>query len=473
MTFDDQIRAALESTAGSLREHLEAHLRAFSQQAVRAAAEERQQAVHAAVDTARAEARSQAEALVAGIRSQAEGQVAHIRAVAQKHADEVRRAAEVQIAELRKALEDLRTHAQQQLDAAWAVAQGEVESAQAEVDRARAETNQLRTEAEAVRTDATAARAEADAARAEIKAARVEAAAARAEADAARADAAAARTDTAAAQTDAEAARAALGAARAEAEAARAELEAARVQAEAVRAQADAVRAEAEAARAEVQTARAEAQTAHAEAQKARVDAIQQVYTQTQQSELARAARLAETIRMLDQARGVSDVLDRLVQCAADEVDRAAMLVVNGDRLRGWRLAGFAEAAPPARSIDLDVEQAGLAGVVLESGVAASRTADGGDGPALPLFAGDAADRDAMALPILVGGEVVAVLYADALRADSSGADARWRLTLEVITRYGSRVLETITVLQAAGLPMPEPMARGSHAAVPAAVEHA
>lgn len=409
MTFDDQIRAALESTAGSLREHLEAQLRAFSQQASRAAAEERQQAVQAATEAATAEVRSQAQTLVGDIRSQAEAQVSHIRAAAQKHAEEVKRAAEAQIAELRKALDELRAHAQQQLDAAWAVAQGEVESAQAEVDRARAETNQIRTEAEASRADATAARAEADTARAEAQAARAEAQAA---------------------HGDVEKARATLEEELGDVARRRADIESLRAQ-------------------------------------------IERDNAGARQSELSRAVRLVDAIRTLDEARGVSDVLDRLIQCAEPEVDRAAMLVVKGERLMGWRLAGFAEDAPPARAIDLDVEQAGLAGVVLQSGVPASRTADGSDGAALPAFAGDAAARDAMALPILVGGEVVAVLYADALRADSSTGSVRWPTTLEVITRHGSRVLEAITVLQAAGLSLPEPMARGSHIAVSAAVEHA
>ena len=379
MTFDDQIRAALESTAGSLREHLEAHLRAFSQQAVRAAAEERQQAVQAAAEAATAEVRSQAETLVADIRSQAEAQVAHIRAAAQKHAEEVKRAAETQIAELRKSMEEARAQAQQQLDAARRAAQAEVERAQADAEKARAEFDQAHAKLE---------------------------------------------------RADAE-----IGQARAELEKARAELEQAR--------------GEIERERGDVESVRAEIQSA-----------------------LSGAARLVDAIHTLDEARGVSEVLDRLIQCAEPEVDRAAVLVVKGERLMGWRLAGFADDAPPAKSIDLDVEQAGLAGVVLHSAVAASRAADGSDGPALPAFAGDAVDRDAMALPVLVGGEVVAVLYADAC-ADNSAVDARWPTTLEVITRHASRVLEAITVLQAAGLSMPAPVARGSHIAVASAVEHA
>jgi hypothetical protein len=75
-----------------------------------------------------------------------------------------------------------------------------------------------------------------------------------------------------------------------------------------------------------------------------------------------------------------------------------------------------------------------------------------------------------MALPVRVGGEVVAVLYADAPRLDASSSDARWPPVLEVLVRHASRVLEAMTVQQAVGLSLPRPMARSSHTAVPGPV---
>jgi hypothetical protein len=61
-----------------------------------------------------------------------------------------------------------------------------------------------------------------------------------------------------------------------------------------------------------------------------------------------------------------------------------------------------------------------------------------------------------MALPVRVGGEVVAVLYADAARPDAPSPDARWPAVLEVLVRHASRVLEAMTVQQAAGLSLPK-----------------
>jgi hypothetical protein len=473
VSSDDQIRPAPESTAVGLREHLETQLRVFSQQALRVAGEEREQAVQAAIEAGRAEGRAQAE-----------GQVAHIRAAAQKHAEEVKRAAEAQIAELRKSLEELRAHAQQQLDAARRAAQTEVQQARVERDKARADLETTAAEISKAHADIDTVRGEADWAHAKAEAARAEAGVARSEGDAARAEAEAARAEREAAGAEAEVARADRDAARAEAEVARADAAAARSEAEAAAADAHASRTEAEAARADSRVARADAQSALAEVEVARTAAdanaeekiaevVERARRVAYQSELSRMARLLRALRSLDGARGISSVLDGLVQCAGQEVDRAAMLVVKGERLIGWRLEGFAADSPPAKSIDLIVDEAGLAGVVLQTGVATSRLFHADDGPVSPMFAGNTTGRDTMALPVVVGGEVVAVLYADAPCVDGVAADPQWPATLEVLVRHGSRVLEAITLLQAAGLALPEPMARGSHMAIPTAVEHA
>ena len=500
MSFDDQIRAALDGTTASLREHLEAQLRAFAEQAARVATGEReraaderqqalkeaseraaedkqqalkeaseraaaereqalkeaseraaeekeqalkeaseraagdkQQAVKAASEAVAAEVRAQAEVLVADVRSQAETQVGQIRAAAQKHAEELKRAAETQIAELRKALEELRAQAQQQLDAARRIAQAEIEKAHAEIDKARADAERAQTEVGKARGEAETARGEAETARAEADTARADVNASRAETEAVRAQS------------------------KQEIERLQAEIETTRKTA--------AMEAE------EVLVARLTA--AHGDSARKIADAAGRAYTDSHQTELSRAARLVDAIRNLDDARGLSEVLERLVQCSGHEVDRAAVLLVKGKRLSGWRLAGFTPSGPPARSIDLGMEEAGLAGAVVKSGLPASRPSDAATGPGLPPFAAGSGERHAMALPVCVGGEVVAVLYADAPRVDEPSSDARWPAILEVLVRHASRALEAMTVEQAAGLSLPRPMARGSHTAVPGPVEQA
>ena len=459
VSFEDQIRIALGGTTANLRQHLEADLKALAEEIVRASADERERAVGEATQEREEAVAAAAQAAASEVRAQADAQLAQFREAAQRHADHLKHVAESQIGEMRKALEELHTQAQQQLDAARRIAQGEIEKARGEVQQAQGDVDKARAETETAHKDTEKARTEAQAARADAEKA--------------------VRT----AHTEAEKA---VQAVRAEAEKA---VRAAHTEADNARAEAKNVSAEARAeiarAQAEVdKTRKAAAQEAedvviarltalHAAAERKVADAVERAHTDSHQSELSRAARLADAIRNLDEARGLSEVLERLVPCAAPEVDRAAVLLVKGDRLAGWRLAGFGAGAPAAKSIDLSIEDAGLAGAVLQSGVAASRPADASDDqPSLPAFARNAGERHAMALPVRVGGDVVAVLYADAPRLDTPSSTARWPAVLEVLVRHASRVLEAMTIQQAAGLSLPRPMARGSHAAVPGPVEH-
>jgi hypothetical protein len=162
--------------------------------------------------------------------------------------------------------------------------------------------------------------------------------------------------------------------------------------------------------------------------------------------------RLADDLRSLDAADSLSDVLERLAQAAARHAERAAVLVVKGDRLQGWTRIGFAE------PIDIALDEAGIAADVLRERRAAARIA-GGPGR-VPAFASDVDSRDAAASPVMVAGTVVALLYADAARG--SAAARAWPDDLDVLSRYASRLLETLTVQQAAGIRTVRALARPS-----------
>jgi hypothetical protein len=381
VSFDDQIRNALDRALTGARTHLESDLRALAQDIVRAAADERAKAVAEAADAAAAD-----------VRRHAQTQLAQLRDSAQKHGEELRRTAEIQITELKRLLTESQRSAEQRL----AKVQNE---SQAEVDR--------------IRRDAHAALAESQ------------------------------RT--------------------LEARVSELRQEMDRVRKAAV--------SEAE------ETVVAQLATAASNTERRQAAAVERARTDAQQAALAHAARFADAIRALDEARTLGDVLETLGECAGREVDRAAVLLVKGDRLNGWRLAGFG-AAPVAKSIDLSLDDAGLPGAVVRAGIAVSRPiVEPGPPeerqPALPPFAQDAGARHAIALPVTVGGAVVAVLYGDAPRLDRPADSSRWPAMLDVLARHASRVLEAITVQQAAGLSLPRPVARGTHATVPGPLEQA
>jgi hypothetical protein len=215
---------------------------------------------------------------------------------------------------------------------------------------------------------------------------------------------------------------------------------------------------------------------AQAETEKKIEQAVDSTRTDALQSDLAHMARLVDAIRRLDDTRSLSEALDALADCAGLHVERAAVLVVKGDMLRVRRLAGFGTDNVPA---DLDRESAGIAGAVVSTGVTVSRAAveprdaQGSRQPALPLFAQNAGARHAVALPITVGGRVVAVLYADAPPSNAPSAASRWPATLELLARHASRALEAITVQQATGLSLPRRAPRAvTRSVVPGPLEH-
>ena len=374
-----------------------------------------QDIVRAAADE-RAKAVAQAaESAAADVRRHAQTQLAQLRDSAQKHGEELRRTAEIQITELKRLLDESQRASQER----FAKAQNE---SQAEVDRVRRESQ---AELETVRHDAESA------------------------VDQIRRDAQAALS----------------------------------VSDRNLEARVSEFRREIERMKAAAATDAEEAvvgqlAAAAAEAELRQAAAIERASTDAQQAALAHAAWFADAIRSLDEARALGDVLETLAECAAREVDRAAVLLVKGDRLNGWRLAGFGSAAPAAKSIDLSLDEAGLPGAVVRTGISVSRPAvEPGPSqarqPALPPFAQDAGARHALALPVTVGGVVVAVLYGDAPRLDRPSDSSRWPAMLDVLARHASRVLEAITVQQAAGLSLPRPVVRGTHASLPGPLEQA
>jgi hypothetical protein len=170
---------------------------------------------------------------------------------------------------------------------------------------------------------------------------------------------------------------------------------------------------------------------------------------------LATGQRLVEAIRAIDNGRSLSEILDALASNAGREAARAAVLLVRGSHLRGWRFIGFGplDSGDP---IELALAESGVAGDAVRTGTTAS--AASGTLGAVPSFAQASADQsdappgDVLAVPIPMAGQVIAVLYADQADREASGPEAHgsWQATLEVLARHAARSLEAITAFRAA-----------------------
>jgi hypothetical protein len=216
----------------------------------------------------------------------------------------------------------------------------------------------------------------------------------------------------------------------------------------------ESARLEADALRRDLETARQEASAAQHD-----VDAVRRDVESVRRiaERVAHATRLPEAIRHIDRATTFGEVLDGLVERSAREAGRAAVFVVKGERLRSWKTIGF-ESAPDTR-LDIALTESGPMAEAVRTGLGVARRHD--SPRPLPAFAQENGARHAVVWPISVGGAVVAVLYADGGIADNQ-EEPYWPEFLEVLARYTGRVLEGMTVHQAARLATSRPSPSGS-----------
>jgi hypothetical protein len=154
--------------------------------------------------------------------------------------------------------------------------------------------------------------------------------------------------------------------------------------------------------------------------------------------------RLLASVRRLDESMTLSGILEALARGAAAETSRVAILLVEGDLLQVWGHFGFASNVGP---IDLAVNQAGAltTAVALQQTSFVPSLADGGT-MAAPAFMRVPDGNTGMAVPITVGTEVVAVLYADDVDSLPEQEDAPvWTKEVELLVRHASLRLEHVT----------------------------
>lgn len=154
------------------------------------------------------------------------------------------------------------------------------------------------------------------------------------------------------------------------------------------------------------------------------------------------AVRLIESVRGLDGASSLSEVLDALGGAAAREATRAAVLVLRNERLLGWKLSGFGAADAQPKTIDLSLNECGIAGLAVTAARPISTTDSAAAAQGLG-FAPLPADAVGVVVPVVVGGRVVAVVYADTGHANDLPG---WQEIIEVLTRHAARCLEALTV---------------------------
>ena len=319
-----------------------------------------------------------------------------------------------------------------------------------ELERARQELERSQGELEAARQEGSSARQAGDAARGELETVRSEIAALGQELGAAREQSQTGTHEREVARQQLEAAREQLAAESRELDTTRNDLEAVR------RARDEAIHAHQTLTYKVDQERRAREDEGRRQAAATR--ALDEARVAERQAQLAVVERLLVAIRSMDAGKSLTDVLSALTVAAAAEAPRVALFVVNGSELRGWKSVGFGTET----SLQANVADEGLLGEVLRRREPIA-TANG-DGPAPPAFAALPADRAAIAVPLLVASQAVAVLYADDAADGSPATPSSWPEAVQILGRHASVNLAHLTAARAA-----EAMRRSMPQAAPAA----
>ena len=207
---------------------------------------------------------------------------------------------------------------------------------------------------------------------------------------------------------------------------------------------------------------RHDADAALAEAERALSEAMRQAQLQSEQGRAAalveslqfaredigtRVRSLAHAASTMDEATTLSEVLDALADGLRPQAPRTAVLVFQHDRARVWHRNGFAES--PATTPDLHLpDHADLKAIVDSAAPALVEARESGQ-PAVGL-APLAPGRQGLAVPVAIGGQSAALVYADG-GDDEEALAPGWTDAVELLARHAARCLETLTAMRAAG----------------------
>jgi predicted phage tail protein len=154
--------------------------------------------------------------------------------------------------------------------------------------------------------------------------------------------------------------------------------------------------------------------------------------------------RLLGSVRRIDEAGTLSGILEALARGAAAETSRVAVLLVDGDMFRTWGHFGFAAGVGPTEML-IGVSGTLAAAVALHQTSFVPPLIEGREST-VPAFMRVPVGHTGLVVPLTVGGEVVAVLYADDVDRTAEQEDAPvWTEEVELLARHAALRLENVT----------------------------
>ena len=161
------------------------------------------------------------------------------------------------------------------------------------------------------------------------------------------------------------------------------------------------------------------------------------------------ASKLLAGVRRLDADTTLTAVLESLGDLVAADVGRAALFVVEEEgKIRPWRLVGFSPEIGDVTSLTLtDADVSFLNEVIIKRQACLLSSADRRNTNSRGFsFAEVPEDRDALVVPVVIGDDVMVLVYADDVSAASPLPGSSWSEAVELLARYAGRRLEGLTV---------------------------
>jgi hypothetical protein len=154
-------------------------------------------------------------------------------------------------------------------------------------------------------------------------------------------------------------------------------------------------------------------------------------------------ATLVGAMRLLDEATSLRAILAALARGVSAEAARTCVMLVDGDTVRSFADFGYAVGPRPA-DVPVDTFSA-LSRAVNEkqrvalSAVAASFSSD------VPAFLRPATGHSGLVIPVVVGGNVVSLVYAEGPDRQAAPGASVWIEAIELLVRHASSRLENVT----------------------------
>ena len=166
-------------------------------------------------------------------------------------------------------------------------------------------------------------------------------------------------------------------------------------------------------------------------------------------AEQAVLSRVLAGVRRLDADTTLTAVLDSLGELIAAFSGRAAILVIeeNG-KIRPWRFVGFSPDRGDVSALPLtDADVSFMNKIILQRQTCLlSSTDEGGTNSGKLSFAELTEGRHALVVPVVIGDDVMVLVYADDVSFVSPLSVLSWSEAVELLARYAGRRLEGLTV---------------------------